>query len=197
MKQASQKNQSGNGRMEQQEQNGGEVVTKELVAHRSHEDFGRDGQQPTQENTVKLNQENALASQVAQQGLETLRARLAEARAISLQKLSITEAFATRGDVWRARSRRSLPAPSRWIGARQPERRPWDGSRVSLRHLLRQRERERAPIREAHEALNREAIFQLEFLSDYRIDVKWTSAKGTVQGGVSVGYMAHQHSFTC
>lgn len=46
----------------------------------------------TQENTVNLNQENALVSQVTQQGLEALRARLAEATATSLQKLSVPEA---------------------------------------------------------------------------------------------------------
>ena len=71
-------------------------MTKELVARRAVEDFGRDGQQPevqiatTQENTVNLNQEKALVSQVAQQGLEALRARLAETTAHEALKPSFT-----------------------------------------------------------------------------------------------------------
>ena len=61
----------------------GDVVAKELVARRAVEDFGRDGQQPevqiatTQENIVNLNQENNMVSQVPEQGLDALRARLA------------------------------------------------------------------------------------------------------------------------
>ena len=61
------------------------------------EDIGRDGQQlelniaTTQENAVSRHQENALVSQVAQQGIVALQARLAKATATSLQKLSIPE----------------------------------------------------------------------------------------------------------
>ena len=65
----------------------------------------------TQENAVNLNPVIALVSEVTRQGLETLRVRLAEAAATSLQKLSIPE---TKLSQRRTRSRRSLLAPSRW-----------------------------------------------------------------------------------
>ena len=85
-----------------------------------------------------------MVSQVAQQGHEALRGRLAQATATFFADVELSRrgAFETRCDVRRTRSRRSLLAQSRYRGARQLERRFRERPRVSLQHLLRRRERD-------------------------------------------------------
>ena len=78
-------------------------MTKDLVVRRALEDFDEMVSNQnvqiakTQESTVNLNQENALVTQVAQQGFEAPQTRLAEATATSVVEVdsSRSEAFET------------------------------------------------------------------------------------------------------